>query len=285
MTLILIIVAAIGIVWLAERSAEHFALAMAAQSFCAAVLLFAVGDLERAVLLSSFVALAVFGASSVKYTHSGRKLVVADLPLAFAGTAPFFLVQYPLAVAAVVAGGITLILAAVATLYLPGPAVAPAVQILVFGIALIGLIVAYRSSGGAVALQRIAAQRRCFLSSFVASLLDPLSWRAFGGLALSDIARDPAAADRRDTGPQHRLSRHHRDPARVDLRSARLRPSRRTGCRGLPVSEKCALWQSQRRYFRRRIVAIRIQPADRPFQRQLRLRCLFSFQARRRPIP
>ena len=191
MTLILIIVAAIGIVWLAERSAEHFALAMAAQSFCAAVLLFAVGDLERAVLLSSFVALAVFGASSVKYTHSGRKLVVADLPLAFAGTAPFFLVQYPLAVAAVVAGGITLILAAVATLYLPGPAVAPADRFLVFGIALIGLVVAYRSSGGALALQRIAAQRRCFLSSFVASLLDPLSWRPFGGLALSDIARDP----------------------------------------------------------------------------------------------
>ena len=177
MTLILIIVAAIGIVWLAERSAEHFALAMAAQCFSAAVLLFAVGDLERAVLLSSFLALAVFGASSVKYNHSGRKLVVADLPLAFAGTAPFFLVQYPLAVAAVVAGGITLILAAVAALYLPGPAVAPAVQVLVFGIALIGLVVAYRSSGGAFALQRIAAQRRCFLSSFVASLLDPLSWR------------------------------------------------------------------------------------------------------------
>ncbi|MEO6782345.1 MAG: sulfatase-like hydrolase/transferase, partial [Bradyrhizobium sp.] len=191
MTLTLIIVAAIGIVWLAERSAEHFALAMAAQCFGAAVLLFAVGDLERAVLLSSFLALAVFGASSVKYNHSGRKLVVADLPLAFAGTVPFFLVQYPLAVAAVVAGGITLILAAVAALYLPGPPVAPAVQVLVFGTAVIGLVAAYRASGGAIALQRIATQRRCFLSSFVASLLDPLSWRQFGGLALSDIASDP----------------------------------------------------------------------------------------------
>ena len=64
----------------------------------------------------------MFGASSVKYNHSGPKLVVADLPLAFAGTVPFFLVQYPLAVAAVVAGGITLILAAVAALYLRGAA-------------------------------------------------------------------------------------------------------------------------------------------------------------------
>jgi hypothetical protein len=191
MTLVLILLAAIGIVWLAERSAEHVALALAAQGVCAALLLFAVGDLERAVLLSSFLVLAVFGASSVKYNHSGRKLVIADLPLAFAGTVPFFLVQYPLAVAAVVAGGITLILAAIAALYLPGPAVAPWVQGLLFGMALIGLAVAYRCSGGALALQGIAAQRRCFLSSFAASLLDPLSWQSFGGLALSDIARDP----------------------------------------------------------------------------------------------
>jgi Sulfatase len=191
MTLTLIIVAAVGIVWLIERSAEHFALAMAGQFCSAAVLLLVVGDLERAVLLSSFLALAVFGASSVKYTHSGRKLVLADLPLAFAGTAPFFLVQYPLAVAAVGGGGVTLILAAVAAFYLPGPPVAAGIEVLVFGMALIGLVAAYRVSGGAAALQRIAAQRRCFLSSFVASLLDPLSWRQFGGLALSDIASDP----------------------------------------------------------------------------------------------
>jgi hypothetical protein len=37
----------------------------------------------------------------------------------------------------------------------------------------------------------MAAQRRCFFSTFIASLLDPLSWRQFGGLALSDIAEDP----------------------------------------------------------------------------------------------
>ena len=32
--------------------------------------------------------------------------------------------------------------------------------------------------------------RRCFFSAFTASLLDPLSWRQFGGLTLSDIASD-----------------------------------------------------------------------------------------------
>ena len=40
---------------------------------------------------------------SVKYNHSGLKLTVTDLPLAFAGTVPFFIVQYPLAAIAVLA--------------------------------------------------------------------------------------------------------------------------------------------------------------------------------------
>ena len=35
------------------------------------------------------------------------------------------------------------------------------------------------------------AQRRCFYSTFMASLIDPHSWRQAGGLALSDIANDP----------------------------------------------------------------------------------------------
>src|ERR1700755_613025 len=111
MTLIPILAAAIGIIWIAERSTEHLVLAIAALCFSAALLLFAVGDFERAVSLSTILALAIFRASGVKYRHSGRKLIVADLPLVFAGTVPFFLVQYPLAVAAVLAGGVTLILA------------------------------------------------------------------------------------------------------------------------------------------------------------------------------
>jgi hypothetical protein len=37
----------------------------------------------------------------------------------------------------------------------------------------------------------MAALRRCFLSTFIASLLNPLSWRQFGELTLSDIAQHP----------------------------------------------------------------------------------------------
>jgi hypothetical protein len=191
MILTLIIVAAIGVLWLAERSVEHLRLAIAALCFCAAVLLFAVADFERAILLSSMLAAAIFAASSVKYNHSGLKLIVTDLPLVFAGTVPFLVAQYPLAAMAVLAGGIALILAAVAALlYAPGPPVSTELQVLLLGIACINLMAAYRASGGAVSLQRIAALRRCFFSTFIASLLDPLSWRRFGGLALSDIAND-----------------------------------------------------------------------------------------------
>ena len=191
MTLTLILVVAVGVIWLAERSVEHLKLTIAALCFSAAVLLFVVADFGRAVLLSCILAAAISGASRVKYNHSGRKLIVTDLPLAFAGTVPFFLVQYPLAAIAVLVGGIGLILAAVAALYRRGPPVSLELQILLFGIALFSLLAAYRTSGGAVPYHHIAAQRRCFFSTFVASLLDPLSWRQFGGLALSDIANNP----------------------------------------------------------------------------------------------
>jgi len=192
MILILTIVAAIAVIWSAERSVEHLKLAVAALCFMAAVLLFIVADLERAVLLSAILAAAISGASSVKYNHSGLKLTVTDLPLAFAGTVPFFIVQYPLAVAAVLAGSIALVLAAVASvLTMAGPPVSLELQFVLFGVALIGLLAAYRIGGGAGSFQRIAAHRRCFFSTFVASLLDPHSWRAFGGLILSDIAEDP----------------------------------------------------------------------------------------------
>jgi Sulfatase len=192
MTLTLIIVAAIAVIWLAERSVEQLKLAIAALCFIAAVLLFAVADFERAILLSSILVAAIFGASNVKYNHSGLKLIVTDFPLAFAGTVPFFVVQYPVTVAAVLAGGIALVLAVVAALlYVPGPPISLELQVLLFSMACLGLLAAYRASGGPASFQQIAALRRNFLSTFVASLLNPLSWRQFGGLALSDIAKDP----------------------------------------------------------------------------------------------
>ena len=116
MTLILILAFAAAVIVLAERSVAHLALAAAGWGFTAAVLLFAVGDAARAILLASLLAAAVSAASRVKYEHSGLKLIVTDLPLAFAGTVPFFVVQYPLAVTAVAAGGLALAAAVVATL-------------------------------------------------------------------------------------------------------------------------------------------------------------------------
>ncbi|MBN8992287.1 MAG: sulfatase-like hydrolase/transferase [Rhizobiales bacterium] len=192
MSLALIIVTALAVLWIAERSVEHLKLAVAALCFGAALLLFAVTDLERAILLSAILAAGIFGASNVKYDHSGIKLVVTDLPLAFAGTVPFLLAQYPLALTVALAGSIALMLAGVATLfYVRGPPVSLELQMLLFGMACVGLLAAYRATGGPVTFQRHAAHPRCFLSSFVASVLDPLSWRRFGGLALSDIAEDP----------------------------------------------------------------------------------------------
>ena len=116
MTLILILVFAAAVIALAERSFAHLALAVTGLCFSAAVLLFAVGDIARAILLASMLAAAVYGASLVKYKHSGLKLIVTDLPLMFAGTVPFFVVQYPLAVMTVAAGTVALAGAVIATL-------------------------------------------------------------------------------------------------------------------------------------------------------------------------
>jgi hypothetical protein len=191
MTLTLILVAAIGAIWFAEQSLEHLKLAVAALCFSAAVLLLLVADFGGAILLSSILATAISGASRVKYNHSGLKLVVTDLPLLFAGTVPFLIAQYPIATLTVAGGGIVLILTAIAVLYMPGWPVSLEFQIILLGTTLAGLVAAYKTSGAPVSYQRIAAERRCFYSTLIASLLNPLSWRQFGGLSLSDIADDP----------------------------------------------------------------------------------------------
>src|SRR5690242_1694661 len=117
MTLALMLVAAIGVVALTERSAEHLPFAMAALFLNAALLLIVVADLERAVLLSGLLALAIAGASIVKFRHSALKLIVADVPLMFAGTIPFFASQYPRATSAVAAGIVLFAAASAAVLF------------------------------------------------------------------------------------------------------------------------------------------------------------------------
>src|SRR6185436_11248780 len=192
MILTLILLAAIGVILLAERSAEHLPFAIATLFLSAAAISFIVGDFDRAILLASVLAAAITAASTIKHNHSALKLVVTDLPLMFAGTAPFFISQYPRAVFAALTGTAVLILAAIATLiHGTGPPAALDARVFLFSVTLICVVTAFRMSGGGIAFQRIMAQRRCFYSTFMASLIDPRSWRHAGGLALSDIANDP----------------------------------------------------------------------------------------------
>ena len=192
MILTLILLAAIGVIVLAERSAEHVPFAISVLSLSAAAISFIVDDFDRAILLASVLAAAIAAASTVKHNYSALKLTVPDLPLMFAGTAPFFVSQYPRAVLAVLTGTAAFILAVIAILiYGTGPSAALDVRVSLFGVTLVCVVATFRMNGGGIPFQRIMAQRRCFYSTFMASLIDPHSWRQVGGLALSDIANDP----------------------------------------------------------------------------------------------
>ena len=192
MILTLILLAAIGVIVLAERSAEHVPFAISVLSLSAAAISFIVDDFDRAILLASVLAAAIAAASTVKHNYSALKLTVPDLPLMFAGTAPFFVSQYPRAVLAVLTGTAAFLLAVIAILiYGTGPSAALDVRVSLFSVTLVCVVATFRMSGGGTPFQRIMAQRRCFYSTFMASLIDPHSWRQVGGLALSDIANDP----------------------------------------------------------------------------------------------
>ena len=192
MALTLTLLVAIGVITLSERSVEHLLFAIAALCFNGALLLFVVADVERAVLLSCIMAATITGASIVKYNHSALKLVVTDLPLVFAGTVPFFVTQYPRVIIAVLAGTLILIFASAAVLlWAAGSPISLELRILSFSLALIGLATGFRMGGTAASSQQSMTQRRCFYATFMASLIDPCSWRQFGRLALSDIANEP----------------------------------------------------------------------------------------------
>ncbi|WKA25728.1 sulfatase-like hydrolase/transferase [Bradyrhizobium roseum] len=192
MVLTLILLAAIGVILLAERSVEHLAFAIATLFLSAAIISFFVGDFERAIGLAALLAAAITAASTIKHDYSALKLTVTDMPLLFAGTVPFFISQYPRAVLIVIAGAAAFITAVIATLiYGAGPPVTLGASVFLFAVTLICVVMAFRLSGGGIAFQRIKAQRRCFYSTFMASLIDPHAWRQAGGLTLSDIANDP----------------------------------------------------------------------------------------------
>jgi hypothetical protein len=188
--LALLLAAVIGVVALTERSVEHLPFAIAALFLNAALLLVFVGDLERAILLSGMLALAVAGVSMVKFNHSALKLTVSDLPLALAGTIPFLILQYPRAMLGVLLGSVSLILASTAALlYGAGLPLSLEARTLLLSLALIGFTIVAMAKGASA--RESLTEQRCFYSTFVASLIDPASWRQFGGLAMSDIADEP----------------------------------------------------------------------------------------------
>lgn len=187
----LIFVAVVGAVALSERSAEHLLFAMAALALNAALLLIVIPDVERAILLSGMLATAIAGLSIVKFNHSALKLTVSDLPLAFAGTVPFFVSQYPRMILGILMGSVFLVFASIAILlYAAGPPISAELRLVLFSLALIGFAAASRLGGGVASSRLTLSQRRCFYSTFMASLVDPRSWRQFGGLSFSDIAEE-----------------------------------------------------------------------------------------------
>ncbi|MBR0790499.1 sulfatase-like hydrolase/transferase [Bradyrhizobium manausense] len=188
---IFILVAAVAAIALTERSVEHLPFAVAAFVFNAALLLLFLADLERPLLLSGMLAVAIAGISSVKFNHSALKLTVSDLPLAFAGTVPFFVLQYPRMMLGVLAGSVLFAVASIAVLlYAAGSPISIAFRIVLFLLALAGFAKA-STSKGAMSLRHTLTQGRCFYATFMASLADPACWRQFGALALSDIANEP----------------------------------------------------------------------------------------------
>jgi hypothetical protein len=175
-----------------ERSLDRFFFAAAALCVLAGVLLLIVADLERALLLAAILAAAIVGASKVKFHHSGIKLTVADFALAFAGTIRFLVAQYRRAAMAVLAGGLALIVAALATLVQAGgPPLPLELRALLFTVALGACAWAYRASGSSESFRRTVTERSCFFSTFVASMIDVRSWWPSRGLGLSDVAKEP----------------------------------------------------------------------------------------------
>jgi hypothetical protein len=82
----------------------------------------------------------------------------------FAGTASFFVSQYPRAVLAVLTGTVAFILAVIATLiHGTGRQFPWTSGFFLFSVTLFVVAMAFRLSGGGISFQRIKAQRRCFI--------------------------------------------------------------------------------------------------------------------------
>lgn len=172
------------------------------------------GDFERATLLTALITIAIIGASMVKFHHSARKLIVADFPLMFAGTVPFFFAQYRRMMTGLCVSAVILSAAAVASLFwAAGPTLPFNVRSLILAGCSAAALFAYRRCGGAAYFRAGVTQPRNYASTFAASALDVASWWPSRGLTIVDVADValPLAqpiAQRSDTRPDIILIQH-----------------------------------------------------------------------------
>lgn len=184
--------AALVVILLTEIHPRRVLFTAAAFAALTAVLLLVFGDLGRATILATIVALLIAGASAVKHHHSGMKLAAGDLALTFAGTLPFMVRQYRrTALVTIVTATALLVAAAIAIAEvrdlpasLPVRLLAP---LLTAGLTL----VLYRAAGGAPAFRPDVTASARFFSFFAASLTDVASWWPVKGLRMLDLGDAP----------------------------------------------------------------------------------------------
>ncbi len=208
------VVAVMILVWRTERDARRMVFALAATATLAAFVSLLSGDLERALLWAALIAFGIAGLSRVKFHHSARALIVADAPLLFAGTVPFFFTQYRRMMASVMAGAALLAVAAAAvTFWCAGSvlSLSQSASLIAGGIALSAL--AYRWNGGLAAFRAAVTEPGSYLSTFAASVADVRSWWRTAPLnpvamARAPLALIPAVAGRSPVKPDILLIQH-----------------------------------------------------------------------------
>ena len=194
MLLLLMTVVVIGALAISEREPLRVLFTAASFAVLSGVLMLVLGDLERAMGLAALLFVAIAAVSRIKQHHSGRKLIAADLPLLFAGTVPFMMTQYRRTMLLILAGFACLVLASGSLLAAPGgSALTVGTRGAVLAVSVCVAAMIYRIGGGAPGFTHGIEQPHGFLSTYLASLIDPRTWRASDGLRIADIAEQPLA--------------------------------------------------------------------------------------------
>jgi len=183
---------AAALVAASERRPQRPLFLLAAFAFLTMLGLLVIGDIQRATVLALVLALAIAGASAVKYHHSGMKLAVADLALTFAGTVPFMIRQYRRTAIGTLIGALFLLVVAVLGLvFLRGEVLTWPQRLLSLAASLLALIAIFRRYGGAPSFRPDVTKGARFFSFFMASLVDLASWWPSSGLRMLDVGKAP----------------------------------------------------------------------------------------------